>query len=322
MPGTGSPEPAPARQLRDAPAAAAQSAAAGKNSAELPAAAISRLRPGAELRRLRDAAALRLQDVAAALEVAPSTLSRIENGLAPARASYVRDMLDIYGVTDDGHRRRLTDMARDGRRAGWWADYDDVLATGAGTYLGLESAARSVRSFSALAVPDLLQADDYAEALCRAACPYLDARQVRTRAGLKNRRQEARRDLQRRAHLIADEAALLRVIGSPPVMARQLDHLTAACADPMLTIQVLPLSRAHPILASSFTVLSFAEPGTPDVACRGDIHGPVTIVRRHQEVAGLIDAFKALAQSALPPLESAGLIMRLAEKKATRIVAD
>ena len=216
MPGTGSPEPAPASQLRAAPADAAQRAAAGKNGAQLAAAGVSRLRAGAELRRLRDAAALRLQDVAAELGVAPSTLSRIENGLAPARASYVRAMLDIYGVTDDGHRRRLTDLARDGQRAGWWADYDDVLATGVGTYLGLESAARSVRSFSALAVPDLLQADDYAEALCRAACPHLDARQVRTLAGLKTRRQEARRDLPRQAHLIADEAALLRVIGSPP----------------------------------------------------------------------------------------------------------
>ena len=38
-------------------------------------------------RRLREARLLRLEDVAARLGVAPSTLSRIETGLAPARTS-------------------------------------------------------------------------------------------------------------------------------------------------------------------------------------------------------------------------------------------
>ena len=49
-----------------------------------------RRRLGAELRRLREARFFRLEDVASVLDVAPSTLSRIETGKAPARTSVGR----------------------------------------------------------------------------------------------------------------------------------------------------------------------------------------------------------------------------------------
>lgn len=71
---------------------------------------------GAELRRLRLARSLRLEDAADRLSLAPSTVSRIEAGKAPARTSYVALMLDLYQVQDLGVRRTLTDLAREGRR--------------------------------------------------------------------------------------------------------------------------------------------------------------------------------------------------------------
>lgn len=76
---------------------------------------LCRHRLGSELRRLREAASLRLEDVAAALEVAPSTVSRIETGLQPTRTSFVYLMLDMYRVEDLESRRRLVNMAIDGQ---------------------------------------------------------------------------------------------------------------------------------------------------------------------------------------------------------------
>lgn len=58
-------------------------------AAALPARAVGRHGLGSELRALRQARSLRLEDVAAKLEVAPSTLSRIETGKAPTKMSYL-----------------------------------------------------------------------------------------------------------------------------------------------------------------------------------------------------------------------------------------
>lgn len=126
---------------------------------------------GTEMRKLREAVPLRIEDLAATLGVATSTVSRIENGLAPARTSYVNVMLDMYGVDDPDCRRELADLAREGRHKGWRADYDALLPAVAATFLGLESAASLVRSFAALAVPDLAQTREYAAALSRITCP-------------------------------------------------------------------------------------------------------------------------------------------------------
>ena len=102
---------------------------------------IRRHRLGLELRRLREAAGLRLEDAATELGIAASTLSRIETGQAPARTSYVRMLLDRYGLTTDAEFHQLIDLAREGQRKGWWTDYKHLLPAGAGTYLGLEAAA-------------------------------------------------------------------------------------------------------------------------------------------------------------------------------------
>src|ERR1700683_4705912 len=118
---------------------------------------IRRRRLGTDLRRLREERSLRLEDVAAHLGVAPSTLSRIETGKAPTRTSYLSLMLDLYGVDDSQRRRLLTDLAREGQRKGWWADSEDLLAAGAGNYLGLEAEASVLRSFAILVGSCVLQ---------------------------------------------------------------------------------------------------------------------------------------------------------------------
>ena len=97
---------------------------------------------GTTLRQLREDRAFRLEDVAAHLGVAPSTLSRIETGKAPTRASYLTLLLTLYGVDDPTDRTELAELARDGQHKGWWDDHTDLIPTAARTYYGLESAAR------------------------------------------------------------------------------------------------------------------------------------------------------------------------------------
>jgi transcriptional regulator with XRE-family HTH domain len=164
---------------------------------------ICRHRLGAELRRLREVHGHRLQDVAARLEIAPSTLSRIETGKAPARTSYIHAMLDFYGVNDPQERRYLVDLAREGQRKGWWKQYDDLLPQDAAVFLGLEVAAVGVCTFAVRTIPGLLQTADYASAVIQAARPGFTADQVQALVTVTMQRRELSRD-QRNLHAIID----------------------------------------------------------------------------------------------------------------------
>src|ERR1700758_3067915 len=92
------------------PASKGPSGSAGK-AGTLTGPTIRRHQLGAELRKLRETRGYLLQDVAAKLDVAPSTVSRIETGKAPTRTSYVHTMLDFYEVNDPGRQRYLADLA-------------------------------------------------------------------------------------------------------------------------------------------------------------------------------------------------------------------
>jgi transcriptional regulator with XRE-family HTH domain len=273
-----------------------------------------RRRLGADLRQLREQNSLRLEEVAERLGVAPSTLSRIETGKAPTRTSYLAFMLDLYGVADQGRRRLLMDMAREGQRKGWWVAYDDVLPPGLGTYLGLEAEAAGLLAFGAHVVPGLVRTADYARAVIVARRPDLAPQQVDRLLTIQMRRQDVLRGNDPIGlSLILDEAVLLRSIGPPTVMRPQLEHLIAQGRAPNVTVQVLRLSgAAHYVLTPSFGILTFAEPADDDVACAEGIRGHVLLEQRAPEVRAMRMTFDALSAAALSPGESSALITDLA----------
>lgn len=271
---------------------------------------IRRRRLGTDLRRLREACALRLEDVAARLEVAPSTLSRIETGKAPTRTSYLNAMLDLYGIDDPGQRKHMTDMAREGQRKGWWAQCEDLLAAGVGSYLGLEAAACTVRSFAVDVVPGLVQTRGYATAVFAASRPDLTADQVKRLAWLQTRRREMLAD-GAQVHLVLDEAVLRRTIGTSAVLTAQLEHLLVAAAWPSATVQVLSLAGTRTVLSDSFTLLSFADQADPDVGYVGGVRGQAVRQERASAVRAMRSIFDELSRTALTPSDTASLITDL-----------
>lgn len=263
---------------------------------------------GEDLRRLRRARSLPLAAVAATLEVAPSTLSRIETGQAPVKAAYLRLLLDLYGVNDEAERARFADLARDGWRKSWHHGYRHLLPAGASQYLDLETAATQVRSYSVQAMPDLAQTPGYAAAALRAARPGLTGAQVGDLVTVQRRRQELARSGSVRLHLVIDESVLLRLVGTAGVMAGQLSHLLALAADPAVTVQVAALARPLPALTVPFTILSFSGPRRAGVACHPGVDSQITIARRRDELRALHRAFTALARTAMSPADTASLI--------------
>jgi transcriptional regulator with XRE-family HTH domain len=225
---------------------------------------VRRRRLGMELRRLREASGLTIDRVADALECSHSKISRIETAQVRATPRDVRDMLEIYGVEGD-QREGLIQLAREARQTGWWHAYPDV--TKESTYVGLEVAAASIRSYEALLVPGLLQTTEYARAVTRAVRPDQRQEQIERQVELRMARQSLlTQDDPPALWVIIDEGVLCRSVGERGVMSEQLYHLTEVAELPTVTLQVLPFGAGqHAGMDGAFTILGFPEPADPAV---------------------------------------------------------
>jgi transcriptional regulator with XRE-family HTH domain len=274
---------------------------------------VRRRRLGSELRRLRETGSIKLEEVAEQLGLAASTLSRIETGKAPTRTAYLHAMLDMYGVSDQGQRQVLVEMAREGHRKGWWAAWERVLPTGFDVYVGLEAEASSLRAFESLVVHGLLQTEEYARSVMTTVRRKLNPDEIEALVALRIQRQDAilgadPLDL----WLIIDEAVIRRTMGPPDLMRRQLLHLAEASLWPNVTLQVLPFSSGpHPSLNGPFAIIEFPDRFDPDVVYTESVAGQAYL-ERERDVRSCAEAFDLLRAAALSPADSTELISGLA----------
>ena len=264
---------------------------------------------GALLRKLRTEKGLTVEQAADQLMFSMSKLSRMETGHgAPSRRD-IRDLCALYEVTDEAERKRMMNLAVEGRQAGWWQSYDlNQFAD----YVGLEADAVSVKNYQSILIPGLLQTPDYARAVNEAVIPQPDPETLEEQTEVRLRRQDRlTQNPPLRFGVILDEAALHRVIGGPAVMEAQLRHLTELSKLPNVTLQVIPFSAGgHPAMDSTFNVLEFAD-AVPGVVYVEGLVGWV-YMKRSRDVERYAGVFERLCHIALPPRESVELIEKAA----------
>jgi transcriptional regulator with XRE-family HTH domain len=272
---------------------------------------IRRRRLGAELRRRREFAGVTIESVADRMECSASKISRIETGHTSATPRDVRDMLGIYGVAGD-ECEELVQIAREARQKGWWHPYSTVLT---GAYVGLEAAAQSIRAYEQQVVPGLLQTEDYARAMIRAARPDITAGEVERRVSVRMARQSLlTQDDSIDLWVVLDEAVVSRPVGGDTVMRAQLQRLAEAADLPNVTIQVLSFEAgAHAGMDGTFAILDFPEPGDPDVVFAENATGGL-FLEKNDELRKYIFIFDHIRAAALRPEESVALIRKLAEE--------
>ena len=256
-----------------------------------------------ELRRLREHAGLTLTDAAKAVGWNQSNLSRAETRQwrQPNPAHLMR-LLDVYGVTEDAQPQRraeLLQLAREGRRRGWWADYS--ISDAYSTYVGLEAEAAMLRDWEPVVIPGLLQTAAYARALIRARAPHLTSDQADELVSLRIERQErvlASSD-PIRVWAIVCETTLRAMVGGPAVMAEQLDRLHTVAQLPHITLQMLPFSVGAAPARGPFAILTFPEPADPEAVYVETPAGDLW-VEEPQVVAGFLTGWERLIAAALP----------------------
>ncbi|MER5569795.1 helix-turn-helix transcriptional regulator [Streptomyces goshikiensis] len=220
---------------------------------------IRRRRLGAELRRLRRAAGMTAQQVAGRLLVSQSKISLLETGRRAINPRDVRDVCELYEVTDQSFVAALMRMASESGRQGWWVAYGDVPYS---VFVGMETEAASIHSYEPLVIPGLLQTPAYAAAVIREMNPHITAEEVATRLEVRLRRQHRAHHPARslRLWVVLDESVLHRAVGTAETMREQLEHLHLLSAQPHVTTQVLAHGAgAHPGVSGQFSILTFPD---------------------------------------------------------------
>jgi transcriptional regulator with XRE-family HTH domain len=266
-----------------------------------------RRRLGAELRRLREDAGLTIDRVAEALECSQSKVSRIETGQVSATPRDVRDMLELYRVSD-AQREAMVQIAREARQQGWWQKFVDV-PDGVPAYIGLEVAATSIDVYMSLIVPALLQTADYARAVIGAVRPDLPGGEIDRRVELRMRRQ-ALLDQEHPPALrvLLDDTVLRRPVGGPAVMAAQRRRLLEDAARSAVTIRVLEVEAgAHAGMDGPFTIFGFPAAAERDVVAL-DSAADALYLEDPEDVARYRRVFELLLPAARSPEDSAAII--------------
>lgn len=279
---------------------------------------VRRRRLAAELRRLRERAGLTGDQVAQRLGWSASKISRVEHARIGVKPPDVESLLRLYGV-EGTHRDELLSLAREAERRGWWERYSDALPPRYAAYIGMESEAETMWEWQPQVVPGLLQTEAYARqiiGLARSTAtvpPSEIERRIQTRLA---RQQVLTRNPPLALSVVLDESVLLRRFGDNLVMRTQLDQLAEMAQLPNITLQVLSLDGAKPVIAQHFVLLQF--PRVHEITFHDVVHiehmDAVLYVEEEFPVYRYRLAFERLIAEALAPDESLELVSRVARE--------
>jgi len=265
------------------------------------------------LRELRNANGFTVDEVAQRLLCSATKISRLETGARKASPRDVRDLCEIYAVTDQVQADHLMSLARQAREPSWWTDYDSLDLS---PFIGLEQEAVAITSFSMYFVPPLLQTADYARAIIKGITPKMDARVAEQRLEARMRRKLL---LERvpppRYRALLDEAVLHRHVGGVTVMGAQLESMLKYATEGKAIVQVIPfVTGEYGGIDSNFDLLEFVPESRqrPVVFVEGLFNN--SYQERPAEIERYRESIEDLRDAALSPQKSLDLIAQIRTK--------
>jgi hypothetical protein len=178
----------------------------------------------------------------------------------------------------------------------------------------LEAKAEHIRVFTSSDVPVLLQTEDYARVRIMSRSPKSPMHEFDDRLALRATRKKIfLRDDPPPYWAVMDEAALRRPVGSPKVMAAQLDTLLEAAKRPNVTLQVIPFEAGGYWMmgGGSLTLLTAPEGATIAYV---ESFGSGELVGSTKRVVDLVQHFERACSIALTEEASLEMIARYRER--------
>lgn len=266
---------------------------------------------GKQLREYREQAKLTLSQAGEYLQRDKGTVSRIEAGLIPCRAADAMALLNLYCVDDPVVCDGIERLARDIWCKGWWDDYKPSSDTKIIDHAWLEARAYGMRAFHGMVFPGLLQTEEYARAVMRAAAPDMPPEKIDSWVEFRMNRQGVLERAEPLSLSVVLDEAVIRRFSDREVMRRQLAHISKVSERPHVTVQVLPFSAGpHASPEGSFTIIDMAEPypGLVQIEMRNS-----AVYVEGSEVGAYSQVYSDLKAAALSPGESRAMIDLAAE---------
>jgi transcriptional regulator with XRE-family HTH domain len=265
---------------------------------------------GRRLRLLRNEHNLTVEDVGEKLLCSATKISRLETGARRPSLRDVRDLCTLYGV-DELTSAELMNLARGAREQTWWTQYDDLDLD---PYLGLEQDAVAITSYTTHLFPALLQTEDYTRSVIKAIAPRMGPEifQQRVEARMRRQKRILEKDNPPRYCVFLDEAVLHRHVGSPALIAAQLDKVLNAVSSDKVTIQVIKFNvGVHASQDSNFILFELdKESGLPPVVFVEGLTGN-QYHQREADITRYREAIELLRDSALSPRDSVEYVTKM-----------
>ncbi|MFJ3715170.1 helix-turn-helix domain-containing protein [Streptomyces sp. NPDC090057] len=199
---------------------------------------------GKQLKLLRVRAGLERAEFGKRVGYSADTVASIEQGRRIPQARFIEKADEVLGAGGV-----LAALKEEVGRAQYPAFFRDMAR--------LEAEAVTLHVYGALAVPGLLQTEDYARAVFTMRRPLLDEETVDQRVGARLARQEifSRRPLPTLSFVI-EESVLRRPVGGRSVLRGQLEQILLHGQRRNVEIQVMPIDVVeHCGLAGPFTLI-------------------------------------------------------------------
>lgn len=188
-----------------------------------------------------------------------ATLSKVESATTRIQPGTAQALMRYYGGSE-AECDAVFDLAHAARQRGWWQTHK-AMPDWFDAYVGLETEARLLRDYQSELIHGLLQTEQYAFHLARAAVDVSSDEEAQAHVALRMARQgRLTADNPVELHAIMNESALYREVGGTETMRSQLAHLRERCELPNVTCQILPYSAgAHAAGYGSFLIMAFPE---------------------------------------------------------------
>ncbi|MFD3610408.1 Scr1 family TA system antitoxin-like transcriptional regulator [Streptomyces atroolivaceus] len=254
---------------------------------------------GAELRHRREGAGLSQDDLGAPLFVSGSFIGQLEAGTRRMQADQAQkldEVLDAGGF----FTRNCAALKK--------SKYPDHFAEAAEA----ERLATTIREYSPLLIPGLLQTEAYARAVFRAYQPTATEDVIDDLVVARLERAQLLTDpTTPLLWVVLDEAVLRRHVGEPGTMTQALQHVATLVHQHRAIVQVLPFAAgAHTAMGGGLKLMAFSD--APPLAYldglgSGQLLDEPPLVRKYEL------AYDLLVASALSPGDSLAMIQSVAE---------
>jgi transcriptional regulator with XRE-family HTH domain len=257
------------------------------------------------LRHYRTRAEMSQDQLGALIYCSGDLVGKIENGQRSPTAQFTTACDSATQLETGGALTELRVLLKDylKQRAfpGWFQDW-----------AGNEAQAKTLRWYELVAIPGLLQTEDYARAMLRTQVWASDDEISERVAARLDRQVILASERPPMLWVLLDESVLRRPVGGSDVMADQVRHLIDSAGRPNVVIQVIPASvGAHQGMSGNFILAEF-EDAPPvayqDTAARGQI------LEDADDIAAISLLWDTLSSEALPRSSSAELMEEVAKE--------